>query len=270
MGVAMIPGTLGIIGYGNMGSAIIRGLIDKNIFDAKNICVFDTAPNSRSAAAEDGCRVLNSIAEVGAQSDTVIIGVKPGIVRNVLGELAQTSRDTLIISIAAGVSTEKIESVVPDKPVVRVMPNTPCMIGEGASAITRGKNAGDNHIQTAQQIMGALGYVVEVPEYLMDAVTGLSGSGPAYVALFIDALTDGGVKAGLPRQAALRLAAQTVLGAAKMVLERNIAPSALRDMVTSPGGTTIEGISVLESYAFRSALIEAVGAATDKSKELGN
>ncbi|MBN1291093.1 MAG: pyrroline-5-carboxylate reductase [Candidatus Latescibacteria bacterium] len=265
----MLSDTLGIIGYGNMGSAIIRGLIGKNIFDAKNICVYDTDPNSCKNAAEDGCRVLDSIAEVGTQSDTVIIGVKPGIVRNVLGELVNISPDTLIISIAAGISTEKIETVVPDKPVVRVMPNTPCMVGEGASALTRGKNAGDNHVETAQKIMGALGYAVEVPEYLMDAVTGLSGSGPAYVALVIDALTDGGVRVGLPRSAALRLAAQTVLGAAKMVLERNIAPSALRDMVTSPGGTTIEGISVLEAHAFRSALIEAVGAATHKSKELG-
>jgi len=266
----MVSGTLGIIGYGNMGSAIIKGLLTNEIYATKNVFVYDNDPVKCDTASKDGCTILNSIAETGKAGDTVLIAVKPVNVRDVLCELKDTPADTLIISIAAGISTKTIESVIKDKPVIRVMPNTPCMVSEGASAITRGENANDDHVRTAMEIMGALGYVTEVPERLMDAVTGLSGSGPAYVALMIDALTDGGVKMGIPRPAALRLAAQTVLGAAKMILEGNMAPSTLRDMVTSPGGTTIEGISVLEAHAFRSALIDAVEAATLKSKVLGN
>jgi len=266
----MVPGTLGIIGYGNMGSAIIRGLVANEVCSAGTIYAFDTDPAKCDAAGNDGCTILNSIDETGKVADTVIIAVKPASVMGVLRELGEAPSDTLIISIAAGVSSKTIESVVDGMPVIRVMPNTPCMVGEGACAITRGSNAGDDHVRTAMGIMGALGYVTEVPERLMDAVTGLSGSGPAYVALMIDALTDGGVRMGLPRPSALKLAAQTVLGAAKMILEKNLSPSALRDMVTSPGGTTIEGISVLEANAFRSALINAVEAATLKSKELGD
>jgi len=252
-----------------MGSAIIRGLIESGLYRAKNILVVDVDPVKNEAARSDGCTVLDSIVELGKAVDTIIVAVKPGMVCEVLGELGVSSHDLLIISVAAGIGTETIETVLPDNPVVRVMPNTPCMEGAGAIAVTRGKHAVDRHAKKAMDIMGALGYVCEVPEHLMDAVTGLSGSGPAYVALVIDALADGGVRMGLPRPAALRLAAQTVFGAAKMVLDRNIAPSALRDMVASPGGTTIEGISVLESRAFRSALIDAVEAATWKSQELG-
>ncbi len=268
MGVPMGSGKLGIIGYGNMGSAIIRGLVSDGMYAAKNICVVDVDPEKNSAARSDGCVVLDSIGELG-KADLVIVAVKPGMVCDVLEELGSSSSDLLIISVAAGISTDTIESVLPGNPVIRVMPNTPCMVGAGAIAVTRGKHAHDSHAKKAMQIMGALGYVCEVPEYLMDAVTGLSGSGPAYVALMIDALADGGVRMGLPRPTALRLAAQTVLGTAKMVLDRNITPSALKDMVTSPRGTTIEGISVLESRAFRSALIDAVEAATWKSQELG-
>ena len=266
----MESGKLGIIGYGNMGSAIIRGLIESGMYEAKSVCVVDVDPEKCEAARGDGCVVLDSIGELDSAVDTVIVAVKPGMVCDVLGELDSPSGDLLIISIAAGISADTIESVLPNNPVIRVMPNTPCLIGAGAIAVARGKNAHGGHAKKAMEIMGALGYVCEVPEYLMDAVTGLSGSGPAYVALVIDALADGGVRMGLPRPTALRLAAQTVFGAAKMVLDRNIAPSALRDMVTSPGGTTIEGISVLESRAFRSALIDAVEAATWKSQELGS
>ena len=265
----MVSDKLGVVGYGNMGSAIVRGLITAGIYEASTIYVFDVDLEKRDAARVDGCTVLNSVADVGAIVETVIIAVKPGTVSDVLRELSGASSGTLIISIAAGISTATIESVAADKPVIRIMPNTPCQVSEGASAVARGKNARDEHVKKAMEIMGALGYVCEVPEHLMNAVTGLSGSGPAYVALVIDALTDGGVRMGIPRPTALRLAAQTVLGAAKMIRDRNMAPSTLRDMVTSPGGTTIEGISVLESRAFRSALIDAVEAATWKSEELG-
>jgi len=265
----MKSGNLGIIGYGNMGSAIIKGLIDAGLYKASSIYVYDTAPERNEAARSDGCTVTGSIKELGKAVSTIIIGVKPNVALDVVHDLRDVPPGKLVISIVAGLSAKTIEAVIPDKPVVRVMPNTPCMISEGASAVCRGEKATDEHVRRATEIMGALGYVTEVSEKLMDVVTGLSGSGPAYVAIMIDALSDGGVKMGLPRPAALKLAAQTVLGAAKMILEKNIAPSALRDMVTSPGGTTIAGISVLESHAFRAALIGAVEAATLKSEALG-
>ena len=259
---------LGIIGYGNMGSAIIRGLIDSGIYKAEDMYVYDVDSEKCEAACGDGCSVVNSLIEAGSAAETILVAVKPGFVCDVVRELGQASSVSLIISIAAGINLASLESAAPDNPVIRVMPNTPCMVGAGASALARGTKAADSHAGKAKDIMGALGYVCEVPENLMNAVTGLSGSGPAYVALVIDAMTDGGVKMGLPRPTALKLAAQTVFGAAKMILDRDISPAALRDMVTSPGGTTIEGISVLESRAFRSALIDAVEAAAWKSEEL--
>ncbi|MFC1607555.1 pyrroline-5-carboxylate reductase [Candidatus Latescibacterota bacterium] len=265
----MESGKLGIIGYGNMGAAIIRGLISAGLYKAGNISVFDVDSVKRDAAFQDGCTVTGTVDEVGAAVDTLIIAVKPGYVCTVLEDLGSLKAETLIISVAAGVTISSIEAALGGNPVIRVMPNTPCMVGEGASAVVRGTSAGNTHTQTAMNIMGALGYACEVPESLINAVTGLSGSGPAYVALVIDALSDGGVKMGLPRPTALKLAAQTVLGAAKMIIEGDLQPSALRDMVTSPGGTTIEGISVLESRAVRSALIDAVEAAVWKAEELG-
>ena len=269
MGDIMESGKLGIIGYGNMGAAIIRGLISAGLYKAGNITVYDVDSDKRDAAGKDGCSVTDTADEVGAAVDTVIVAVKPGYVCSVLEGLDSLNAETLVISVAAGVTISSIEAALGDNPVVRVMPNTPCMVGEGASALARGTSAGDTHAATAMEIMGALGYACEVPESLMDAVTGLSGSGPAYVALVIDALSDGGVKMGLPRPTALKLAAQTVLGAAKMIVDGDMQPSALRDMVTSPGGTTIEGISVLESRAVRSAFIDAVEAAVWKAEELG-
>ncbi len=210
-----------------------------------------------------------SIREIGELADTVLIAVKPSTVGETLEELENSPISTLIISVAAGITTWFIERIVPEHPIVRVMPNTPCMIGAGASAIARGSNAGEEHMQRAMAIMGALGYVTETPESLMDAVTGLSGSGPAYAALMIDALASGGLRMGIPRQTSLKLAAHTVLGAARMILEKNMEPTTLRDMVSSPGGTTAEGIMALERGAFRATVMDAVEKATRKSRELG-
>ena len=264
----MSLGTLGVIGFGNMGSAIINGLVAAGLFMPSDIHIADVDEKKLNTANTAGHFTHFSPAELCGVSDTIIIAVKPSEVTDVLVELSDVTEDTLVISVAAGVTIERIEALLPDNPVIRVMPNTPCLVGAGANVMSRGTNAGDSHAETAKTMLGAMGFVTEAPEKLMDAVTGLSGSGPAYVAILIDALSDGGVKMGLPRTTALKLAAQTVFGSAKMILEKGMHPSKLRDMVASPGGTTIAGISVLEANAFRSALIEAVEAAALRSKEL--
>jgi len=261
-------GTLGIIGYGNMGSAIVKGLLNTEYFMPSDIHVSDVDASKLEKADSEGHFTHLSISDLGEAADTIIIAVKPKDVPGILGELNTISPNTMIISIAAGVPIGMIETALPNNPVVRVMPNTPCMVGAGASVLARGMNAGDSHVEKAKSLLEAVGFVTEVPESLMDAVTGLSGSGPAYVSVMIEALSDGGVKMGLPRKTALTLAAQTVYGTAKMILEKGIHPAGLRDMVASPGGTTIEGLTVLEGSAFRAALIYAVEAAALKSKEL--
>ena len=265
----MALGKLGIIGYGNMGSAIVKGIIAAKLLKPSDFRVFDIDHEKAEKAEKDSHTVLKSIIDVGNQSDTVIIAVKPRDVLLVAKELQKSSSETLVISIAAGVTLRTLELILKDNPVIRVMPNTPCMVGAGMNVIVKGSKANDNYVEKAKTIFGAVGAVTEVPETLMDAVTAISGSGPAYVAIMIDAMTDGGVKVGLPRPTALTLAAQTVLGTAVMILKKGIHPDRLRDMVTSPGGTTIEGVSVLEEHAFRSAIISAVEAAANKSKELG-
>lgn len=266
----MAKGTLCIIGFGNMGSAIVGGLIQSKVYMPSDIHIYDIDSAKRANAKKDGHFVYSSAADVFGKADVVIVAVKPADVKKALAGLDGGSGIELIISIAAGISTEAVEAAAGDIPVIRVMPNTPCMVGAGATVLCRGKNAGETHIKMAKTIMEATGLAVELPEKLMDAVTGLSGSGPAYVALMIESLADGGVKMGLPRETALILAAQTVYGTARMILENNIHPSAMEEMVTSPGGTTIAGIAALEAGAFRSTIMEAVEAAALRSEELGS
>ena len=265
----MAMGTFGVIGFGNMGSAIVSGLVKSEICMPSDIHVHDIDSEKMAKAKDYGHFVHPSVEELGKSSVTILLAVKPKDINEVLKGLKKIKTIELVISVAAGISTAMIESVLPDIPVIRVMPNAPCMVGAGAIAISRGLNAADKHSEKAKIILGATGFVTELPETLMDAVTGLSGSGPAYVALMIEALSDGGVKMGLPRQTALMLAVQTVLGTAEMIMEKGIHPSKLKDMVSSPGGTTIEGIAALESGAFRGTIIDAVEAATIRSKELG-
>ena len=266
----MASGTLGIIGFGNMGSAIIGGLIDSQVYMPSDIHVYDIDPAKREQAKSIGHFSHDTIGALLEKTGTVIIAVKPKDVHGVLHELVKAKDLSLVISIAAGVTTARIEEMLKSAPLVRAMPNTPCMVRAGATVISRGKNAADSHVALAKKILGATGYVAELPEGLMDAVTGLSGSGPAYVALMIEAMSDGGVKMGLPRAEALRLAAETVRGTAEMILAKSMHPAQLRDMVTSPGGTTIEGLAVLEKNAFKSAVMSAVEAAAKRSKELGH
>ena len=261
---------IGIAGYGNMGAAIVRGLVSAGVFAADEMAVYDPSSAACDSARTDGLAVLGTPGEIGDSCDIGIVAVKPKMVADVVAQIAASTGRILIVSIAAGVTISALEKNASGHPVIRVMPNTPCQTGAGASAVSRGTNAADSDVDSALKIMGALGLAVEVPEELMDAVTGLSGSGPAYVALVIDALADGGVKAGLPRATALALAAQTVFGAAKMIRDESLTPSALRDMVASPGGTTIAGVAALESWGVRAAFIDAVEAATERSRELGS
>lgn len=262
---------LAIIGIGAMGSALAKGLIRSGKVKAEQIIAADVVPSKLEAISALGVQTTNDNKFAIQQSDIVLFCVKPQVINEVLVDVAPVidPQKHCVISIAAGVSIANIESALPrGTPVVRVMPNTPAQVLAGASAVALGTNAGEKHRRIAHEIFSAVGLVVDVPEKLMDAVTALSGSGPAYVFIFAEALTDAGVNLGLSRDVALKLAAQTLFGAAKMLLETGKHPAELKDMVTSPGGTTIAALSVLERNAFRGTIIEAVAAACERSKEL--
>lgn len=263
---------VGVLGAGNMGSAIIRGLIAAAKLSPKALFAADAAADKLQALEKEfGIVAISDNRTLVAQSDVVIIAVKPQLVSHVLAEVSpELAANRLFVSIAAGVTTTALQhSLGPSVRVIRTMPNTPAMSLAGVTAITKGAQARTEDLATVRYLFEALGPVVEVDESMLDAVTGLSGSGPAYVLMVIEALADGGVLMGLPRQTALLLAAQTVYGTAKMVLESKQHPAQLRDNVTSPGGTTIAGIAALESAAVRHALMNAVKAATLRSQELG-
>ena len=267
---------IGIIGAGAMGGAMCRGLIHANAADPKRIVVADVHPDHvQSLHNALGIKVADNNAQIARFTDIILLAIKPYNVPVVLDEIADAlKRDggkplPLLICIAAGVPLAKIEARLKDPiPVVRAMPNTPAQVGMGACAYCGGTYADDAHKEQAAEIFRSVGNAVEVPESLMDAVTALSGSGPAYVYLMIEALVDGGVKVGLPRDIAYKLAAQTVLGAAQMVIETGLHPAQLRDMVTTPAGTTIEAIASLEHSGVRAAFIDAVERATQRGREL--
>lgn len=263
---------IGFLGAGKMASALAKGFVASKIVAAKQVIASDVFKPAREAfAGEVGASVTDSNLEVLGFGSVLVLAVKPNQVAAVLAELkpAFTSKH-LLVSIAAGVTIKKLEAALPPGArVIRVMPNTPALVGEGASGFALGTNATTADGELAQKLLSAVGVAFAVKESLLDAVTGLSGSGPAYVFQIIEALSDGGVAAGLPRDVATRLAAQTLLGSAKMVLETGQHPGALKDMVTSPGGTTIEGLHELEKGKVRAALMSAVRAAAKKSQELG-
>lgn len=268
---------LGLIGCGKMGGALLRGAIKAGLVKAKQVTVFDKIPAAIKALQKDlpGLAAAPDAAAVTAKSDVVLLAVKPQDMQGVLEGLEQTPNSktqnpkSLFLSIAAGITLKQLEAWLGGSArVIRSMPNTPALILEGAAAFARGKHATDQDAQTAAKVLGAVGTAQEVPEKLLDAVTGLSGSGPAYVYTVVEALADGGVLMGLPRTTALQLAAQTVAGAAQMVLSTGKHPAALRDEVTSPGGTTIAGLEQLEKHGVRNALVQAVRKATERSREL--
>jgi pyrroline-5-carboxylate reductase len=266
------PLTIGFLGAGKMAAALARGFIRTGLAGPKDILAGDPSEAARkNFAGETGGETTASNADVLKFANVLILAVKPSHVPGVLAELrGEFTNGHLLISIAAGVTLAKLEGALPaGARIIRVMPNTPALVGAGASAFALGKNATAADGELAEKLLSAVGIAFQVKESLLDAVTGLSGSGPAYVYSFIEALSDGGVAAGLPRDMALKLAAQTVLGAAKMVLETGQHPGALRDMVTSPGGTTIEGLHELEKGRLRDVVMNAVRAATEKSKKLG-
>ena len=262
-----------ILGTGNMGEALVSGLISSASSKPENIICTDVREAKLKAIKEKyGVQTKPDNIEAVAGSDIVIYAVKPQIMAAVLNETAQKlDMSKLIISIAAGVPMEAIESRLSKKlRLIRVMPNIAAAVKEAATAVAAGKHATKEDIKLAMAIFNSIGKTVFIPEnYLMDAITGLSGSGPAYIFLIAEAMADAGVKVGLSRQDALFLSAQTVLGAAKMLIETQEHPGQLRDRVTSPGGTAIAGLATLEQGGLRTTLINAVEVATNRSKELG-
>ncbi len=261
---------LAVIGAGAMGHALLRGIITADLYAPRDIAVADMNKTRLAAIAEElGIETAGNV-EAAAHSGIIIIAVKPASVTGVMEEISRyVTPEQMLISIAAGTTIQQIESKLkPGVPVIRAMPNTPCMVGAGAIALSRGREASDANMERARAIFGAVGKIIEVPERLMDAVTGLSGSGPAYIYILIEALSDAGVNAGLTRSHAELFAAQTVFGAAKMVLETGRHPAELKDLVASPGGTTIAGIAALEKAAFRAAVHNAVEAAVEKSRDI--
>ena len=271
LGWMSISKTIGFVGAGNMAEAMIRGLLRGGDFAAENV--------SASGPREERMRELREKYSISATTDNkvpaasqiVVLSVKPQILSRVLDEIGGVvSSDALVISIAAGVPVAAIQArLASGTRVVRAMPNTPALVDAAATAIAGGEHARESDLEDAKKIFDAIGLTVILEESQLDAVTGLSGSGPAYVFLILEGLSDAGVKVGLSRRTAQLLAAQTVLGSAKLLLETNEHPGRLKDMVTSPGGTAITGLHTLENGGVRTTLMNAVEAATRRSRELG-
>mmetsp|Transcript_767 Transcript_767/g.1001 ORF Transcript_767/g.1001 Transcript_767/m.1001 type:complete len:285 (+) Transcript_767:159-1013(+) len=264
--------SIGFIGAGMMASAIMGGVIDKKVVKGpESVSCSDIWEGALEKARAKGIFATKSSAEVCERpNDAIILAVKPDTIITVCKDImAVEGFNALIISVAAGVTLDTLESNLPGHRVVRVMPNTPCMVGQSASGFAMGQKCTDADREIVVSIFGSCGIAHEVKEVLLNGVTGVSGSGPAYVFQFIEALADGGVRCGLPRAQALELAAQTVKGAAEMVLATGQNPAVLKDQVCSPGGTTIAGVEQLEKGGLRSAVINAVKASTRRSMQLG-
>jgi pyrroline-5-carboxylate reductase len=263
---------IGFVGAGNMAEALMKGIITAGMAKAEDIVASEIVSERRDYITKTlDVQTVSDNIEVVHSSNIVLLAVKPQHVGPVLDELKPyLTASHLVISIAAGVKISFMEAHLNmGVRVVRVMPNQPCLVGASASGFALGRSAKKEDKETVQNILNSVGMAFCLDEKLLDAVTGLSGSGPAYIYMIIEAMADGGVLAGLPRDVALQLAAQTVLGAGKTYLETRKHPGELKDMVASPGGTTIEGIRVLEEAGVRGAFIDAVEAAAKKSEELG-
>jgi len=262
---------IGFLGAGQMATALARGFQRAGLVIAEQLVAVDvSAPAAQRFQDETKAATVRSIGDVAQQANVLFLAVKPQHANDVLAALAPSlTPKHLVVSIAAGITLATLTKALGGMArIIRVMPNTPCLIGAGASAFARGGNATGDDAALVQQLLTAVGLAFEVPERLLDAVTGLSGSGPAYAYVIIEALSDGGVRMGLPRDLAMQLAAQTLAGAAQMVLSTGQHPGALKDAVTSPGGTTIAGLHALEQGGLRGTLIDAVQSATERAHEL--
>ena len=255
-----------------MAQALVRGLIRAQTYAPSDIVLFSpSGARAQSLAADLDARVAETPSDAIENSEIIVLAMKPHQLDGALKDLrAQIAPNQLVVSVVAGASTARIEAGLGAPiPVVRAMPNTPSLVGAGAAAICGGAHASDADLNKARALFEAVGLCVIVPENQMDAVVGVSGSGPAYVFAFIEALADGGVRAGLPRVVAQQLAAQTVMGAAQMIAQTGDHPGVLKDRVASPGGTTIAALHQLERGAFRGTVMDAVVAAAQRSRELG-
>ena len=262
---------IGFIGGGAMCEAMIGGLLHKGLLKPEQITVNDVASSRLTLLQQQyAVKTTDSATKVAGESEILFLTVKPQVMATVLSNIGKVvPKKTIVVSIAAGIKIATMEKYLLGVPVIRVMPNTPVAVGEGMSAVARGTHADEKTAQLISELFAAVGRSVVVEESMMDAVTGLSGSGPAFFFLMLDALSDAGVRVGFSRQNALLLSAQTMLGAAKMVLETGEHPGKLKDMVTSPGGTAITGVHMLETHSIRASLIEAVVAATARSRDMG-
>lgn len=262
---------IGFIGNGNMGGAIIEGILKNNIAAPDNIIVSDINQESLKVSAQKyGIVTYTDNKKACSESDILILAVKPNVIYDVIEDIKhEIKNDQIIISIAAGQSIDKISSAFgKELKIIRVMPNTPALVGEGMSGIAANENVNSDDLDLVLKIFNSFGVGEIIDEKLMDAVTAVSGSSPAYIFMLIEAMADAAVQEGMPRSKAYTFAAQAVLGSAKMVLETGKHPGELKDMVCSPGGTTIDAVTVLEKNGFRSAVMEAMKACFEKSKSL--
>ena len=265
----MITKKIGIIGCGNMGGAILYGALESGVLAKENVYVYDINPAMMDKAKGWGVNLAEDDEDVCAKSDIILLAVKPQNAAEALAQCKKALDGKAMMSIVAGVTVERLHNMIDGIPrILRLLPNTPAMVFEGAFAICSDNDFTAEELEIAKAIYGAIGIIEMIPEHLIDAACALNGGGPAFVAMFIEAMADGGVKQGLPRSTAYRLEAQTCLGTAKMILEQGIHPGALKDMVTSPGGTTIEGCEALERGGMRGAVIDCINKAAEKSKKL--
>jgi pyrroline-5-carboxylate reductase len=267
----VIDGSITFLGAGNMAEALLKGLLRAGMPNARVTATVKRADRKAQLEQAHQISVLYDNAAAARGADTIVLCAKPQAMRALVNQIASSiTPQKLIISIAAGVPIAALERAFPKGArVVRAMPNTPCLVGAGATALARGEHATDADLALATKVFEAVGITAAVEEALIDAATGLSGSGPAYIFLIIEALSDAGVKVGLSRQISTRLAAQTVLGSARLLIETGQHPGHLKDQVTSPGGTAIAGLHTLEAGGLRTTLIDAVEAATRRARELG-
>ena len=263
--------TFGFLGFGKMASALVQGMLQAGACKSEDILVVNRHPETIAKDVERyGLRLAASPKALVQQAETIVLGTKPADSVQVLRDVRQFLDGKLLISVAAGVNLQSLQEAAGHRTrVIRAMPNTPSLVKRGATAYALGEHALPSDAQVAESLFAAVGLVFRLRESALDAVTGLSGSGPAYVFTFIEALTDGGVMMGLPREIASELAVQTVLGSAEMIRETKLHPAELREMVASPGGTTMAGIEILEARGLRYTIMSAVRAAAERARELG-